>query len=173
MDRRHTEGTTGPSVLMGEITARLQEALGDVPIVCAVVERGDKLRVWSAPGADRRPSMTSLKDNPSIAAAIAEGRNIELTPEEARRFGVDRAIAVPFAGDAGAIGACCHVLLPKTRPVLWYWGYRGETTPWYPSLQLLRSDSDTDWGPFIAQVARMPLAPHMPPAQGRAEDRIT
>lgn len=45
---------------------------------------------------------------------------------------------------AGALGVPCLVLLPRTRPVLWYWGYRGERTPWYPSLRLLRNEHEDD-----------------------------
>lgn len=43
---------------------------------------------------------------------------------------------------AGAVGTPALVLLPRVRPILWYWGYRGEHTRWYPSLQLLRNNSD-------------------------------
>ncbi|MFZ5530813.1 MAG: hypothetical protein ACOY4U_07170, partial [Pseudomonadota bacterium] len=46
---------------------------------------------------------------------------------------------------AGALGIPCLVLLPKIRPVLWYWGYQGISTPWYPSLELLRNARDDDW----------------------------
>ncbi|MFZ5699096.1 MAG: tetratricopeptide repeat protein [Pseudomonadota bacterium] len=46
---------------------------------------------------------------------------------------------------AGALGITCLVLLPKIRPVLWYWGYQGTSTPWYPSLELLRNTCDDDW----------------------------
>lgn len=45
---------------------------------------------------------------------------------------------------AGALGVPCLVLLPRTRPVLWYWGYAGVHTPWYPSLSLLRNESEID-----------------------------
>lgn len=39
---------------------------------------------------------------------------------------------------AASQGAPCWVLLPETRGVPWYWGYRGETTPWYPSIRFFR-----------------------------------
>lgn len=56
---------------------------------------------------------------------------------------------------AGALGVPCLLLLPRTRPVLWYWGYRGERTPWYPSLHLLRNTSDDDRAALMAAAAAM------------------
>lgn len=55
---------------------------------------------------------------------------------------------------AGALGVPCYLLLPKTRPMLWYWGYRGERTPWYPSLHLLRNPREDNWQELMADVAR-------------------
>ncbi|MFP5441172.1 MAG: tetratricopeptide repeat protein [Gammaproteobacteria bacterium] len=56
---------------------------------------------------------------------------------------------------AGALGVPCLVLLPRTWPVLWYWGYRGERTPWYPSLRLLRNESDTDRRALLQRAATL------------------
>jgi tetratricopeptide (TPR) repeat protein len=53
---------------------------------------------------------------------------------------------------AGALGVPCWLLLPRTRPLLWYWGYRGERTPWYPSLRLWRNASETSWDDLLADV---------------------
>lgn len=53
---------------------------------------------------------------------------------------------------AGALGVPTLVLLPKIRPVLWYWGYRGTTTPWYPSLQLLRNTRDDEHALLLQQA---------------------
>lgn len=55
---------------------------------------------------------------------------------------------------AGALGVPCYLLLPKTRPMLWYWGYRGEHTPWYPSLRLLRNPQEDNWQELMEEVAR-------------------
>lgn len=54
---------------------------------------------------------------------------------------------------AGALGVPCLVLLPRTRPVLWYWGYRGERTPWYPSLRLLRNESEDERSELMQRAA--------------------
>lgn len=54
---------------------------------------------------------------------------------------------------AGALGIPCLVLLPKIRPVLWYWGYQGISTPWYPSLELLRNTCDNDWQALMNTAA--------------------
>lgn len=56
---------------------------------------------------------------------------------------------------AGALGVPCLVLLPRTWPVLWYWGYRGEQTPWYPSLRLLRNEDETDRRALMQRAADM------------------
>lgn len=68
---------------------------------------------------------------------------------------------------AGALGVPTLVLLPKTRPVLWYWGYRGERTPWYSSLQLLRNGSEHERAALLEQAAaRLSALPA--PAHGSA-----
>jgi len=54
---------------------------------------------------------------------------------------------------AGALGVPCWLLLPRTRPILWYWGYRGDTTPWYPSLRLLRNAQESNWVALLDQVS--------------------
>lgn len=63
---------------------------------------------------------------------------------------------------AGALDVPCLVLLPRTRPVLWYWGYRGERTPWYPSLRLLRNSREDDWQDLLAGVAAGIAAGELP-----------
>ncbi|MFZ5755782.1 MAG: tetratricopeptide repeat protein [Pseudomonadota bacterium] len=55
---------------------------------------------------------------------------------------------------AGACGAPGLVMLPKTRPVLWYWGYERDGTPWYPSLQLLRNTTENDWQDLVMQIGQ-------------------
>ena len=53
---------------------------------------------------------------------------------------VDRVISVSNSGVhmAGALGIPCDVLAPPGRGLLWYWGTEGETTPWYPSVRIVR-----------------------------------
>jgi tetratricopeptide (TPR) repeat protein len=46
---------------------------------------------------------------------------------------------------AGALGKPTWLLLHKGISPHWYWGRDGETTPWYPSLHLLRQAMDGDW----------------------------
>lgn len=54
---------------------------------------------------------------------------------------------------AGALGKPCWLLLPRQRPVIWYWGYRGERCVWYPSIRIFRNDSDNDWSGLFAGLA--------------------
>lgn len=48
---------------------------------------------------------------------------------------------------AGALGVAATVLVTRGIGRFWYWG-RGETTPWYPSLRIMRADSDR-WTPAL------------------------
>lgn len=54
---------------------------------------------------------------------------------------------------AGALGKPCWVILPRERPVIWYWGYSGERTPWYPATRIFRNPVDTDWTGLFARIA--------------------
>jgi len=54
---------------------------------------------------------------------------------------------------AGALGKPAWVLLHKGISPHWYWGRDGETTPWYPSLRLLRQSVDGDWHGLAERVA--------------------
>lgn len=54
---------------------------------------------------------------------------------------------------AGSLGVPCWVLLPRQRPVLWYWGYAGDSSPWYPSIRLLRNPQEGEWRTFLTGVA--------------------
>ncbi|HEY0833544.1 MAG TPA: tetratricopeptide repeat-containing glycosyltransferase family protein, partial [Azospirillum sp.] len=52
---------------------------------------------------------------------------------------------------AGALGRPGLVLMPRTP--LWFWFDRGEESPWYPSLRLVRQTRDGDWAGPIARLA--------------------
>jgi cytochrome c-type biogenesis protein CcmH/NrfG len=55
---------------------------------------------------------------------------------------------------AGAMGVPCWVILPRARPVIWYWGYAGSSTPWYPATVLFRNTTDADdWKGLIGTLA--------------------
>lgn len=53
---------------------------------------------------------------------------------------------------AGALGRPGLVLMPRTP--LWFWFDRGEESPWYPSLRLVRQTRDGDWAEPIGRLAR-------------------
>lgn len=59
---------------------------------------------------------------------------------------------------AGALGIPAWVLLPATRPVLWYWGYSGSTTHWYPGMHLWRCPGEDTWDELINAVSRELMA---------------
>jgi ADP-heptose:LPS heptosyltransferase len=53
---------------------------------------------------------------------------------------------------AGALGKRTYLLVPGQRFVLWYWGRTGTTTPWYPSIQILRGPPIEEWSSLAEQV---------------------
>jgi len=55
---------------------------------------------------------------------------------------------------AGALGLRALVLAPPGHGLHWYWGYEGESTPWYPSLGLVRRALGAPWSEQVAIVAR-------------------
>jgi len=64
---------------------------------------------------------------------------------------------------AGALGVPCHLILPRTRPVLWYWGYDGSSTPWYPSIRIHRNPREDGWREFAGMLAsELAVAVHTP-----------
>ncbi|HYD71568.1 MAG TPA: tetratricopeptide repeat-containing glycosyltransferase family protein, partial [Candidatus Binatia bacterium] len=54
---------------------------------------------------------------------------------------------------AGALGLKCLVLVPPTHGLHWYWGVEGATTPWYPTLSLVRRALGAPWDEQIAEAA--------------------
>lgn len=53
---------------------------------------------------------------------------------------------------AGALGEKAWVLLH--HPADWRWGMEGDSTPWYPSLQLYRQARMGDWGELVERVSQ-------------------
>lgn len=106
VSRQDSKDSTGTASLLEELTARLQEALGEVPVLCAVLESGERLRFWGSPTTGKRPPSSALAAYPAIAEALRTARPARLSPEEAARFGSDSGTVVPFSGDADGPGAC-------------------------------------------------------------------
>ena len=53
---------------------------------------------------------------------------------------------------AGAMGKPVHVLLPFSPD--WRWRAAGDTTPWYPTMRLLRQARPGDWRSIVERAAR-------------------
>ncbi len=54
---------------------------------------------------------------------------------------------------AGALGKPVRALIPGTRYSLWYWGYNGDRTPWYPTVKLFRGPARKPWLALAEDVA--------------------
>ncbi|TAL02466.1 MAG: tetratricopeptide repeat protein [Rhodospirillaceae bacterium] len=46
---------------------------------------------------------------------------------------------------AGALGVPTWVLVPLGGGKLWYWGITGDSTPWYPSISIIRQVNREEW----------------------------
>jgi hypothetical protein len=54
---------------------------------------------------------------------------------------------------AAALGKAVYTLIPGTRYALWYWGYDGARTPWYPGVRLYRGPQRKPWHALAQDVA--------------------
>lgn len=54
---------------------------------------------------------------------------------------------------AGAMGVRTWVMLQHVPD--WRWGLTGESTPWYPSMTLVRPKASRDWGSVVAKVVEL------------------
>lgn len=67
---------------------------------------------------------------------------------------------------AAALGIPTLVLLRQDWGQLWYWGDRGETTPWYPSARICRAALGASAGQLVGQAAPVLQAMLAPLRQG-------
>jgi len=56
---------------------------------------------------------------------------------------------------AGALGKPVLVLAPPARGLHWYWGLKGEMTPWYPSVRVVRRAVGASWESQVAEAAAL------------------
>ncbi len=55
---------------------------------------------------------------------------------------------------AAAVGVPTWVLVPASAGNLWYWGLKGERTPWYPNVRVIRQNKLGEWVTALAETAR-------------------
>lgn len=56
---------------------------------------------------------------------------------------------------AGALGKRTILLAPGGKFVLWYWGLDGASTPWYPSIEILRGPPRCSWAELTNKARGM------------------
>ena len=93
------------------------------------------------------------------------GVKIEHIPDLDLREDIDGVAALASACDlvitvsnttahiAGALGVPTWMLVAAGIGKFWYWGHQGPTTPWYPSVTLIRQKNQQDWSPELGDVA--------------------
>lgn len=69
---------------------------------------------------------------------------------------------------AGSLGIPTVLLLPEAPD--WRWQSQGNTSPWYPSLHLLRKPANTSWAAFISNSRPVVMAMLNKPDDGNTED---
>ena len=85
------------------------------------------------------PSIDQMRDLDGFAAQLAAMDHIV-------------SVSSTLVHLAGAMGLATHVLLAPARGLHWYWGLEGETTPWYPSLRLVRRGLGEAWREQVARA---------------------
>ncbi len=129
--------------------------------------KSTRLTDWAEMFGASKHLFVSLQHEPApedLDFASACGWNLHADPaaDQARDLdgfaaqvaAMDRVITVSntTAHMAGALGIKAAVLLPASRGLLGHWSGAGSSSPWYPSLTLLRQTQDSDWRPVIAHA---------------------
>lgn len=99
------------------------------------------------------------KSNWALIDDTAINQRVSLDDFAAQISAVDEVITVSntTAHMAGACGVKTSVLLPRARGLMWHWfdvkeGQSLTTSPWYPSVTLLRQQQDGAWADVIAKA---------------------
>lgn len=102
----------------------------------------DRAALKGACGVDilHDPEIDQLKDLDAFAAQVAAMDLVISTSNTTAHM-------------AAALGRPTWVLLHKGISPHWYWGLAGETTPWYPTMRLLRQAQAGDWRGLADRVA--------------------
>jgi Flp pilus assembly protein TadD len=112
------------------------------------------------PGAEEAPP-------PGMALHAPDPPLGDMADTAALVAGLDLVIAVDTAVAhlAGALGR--PVWLLNRFDTCWRWLETGETTPWYPSMRILRQPRPGAWEPVIAAAAAALASPEWPPPPPR------
>jgi tetratricopeptide (TPR) repeat protein len=90
-----------------------------------------------------------------VDAAIDQMRDLDAFAAQIAALDCVVTVSNTTAHLAGALGVPALVLVPPAQGLLWYWGARGETTPWYASVRLVRRGQDQTWADQLATAAAM------------------
>ncbi len=130
----------GNPAFAGRVTRDLDPALLpvvlDIPEISWVSLQQGEREPGAHPALHRLPPM---RDWAATAAVLAQLDGLVTTD-------------TGIAHLAGAMGVRTWLLLQHVPD--WRWGLTGDTTPWYPSLTLIRPDAPGDWGSVVRKLAR-------------------
>ncbi|MBR9972763.1 tetratricopeptide repeat protein [Magnetospirillum sulfuroxidans] len=106
---------------------------GDIDADLAAAEAATGVRVLRAVGID------IMNDLDGFAALVAAMDKVITTSNTTVHF-------------AGALGVQTHVLLPKARGRLWYYGVAGSSCRWYANHRLYRQSTQDGWDDVLDAV---------------------
>jgi len=98
----------------------------------------------------RERDRSALASWPDIVDTSTEQRGLADTAALVETLDAVLCVDTSIAHLAGALGRPAFVMLHKNCD--WRWGLTGDTTPWYPSVRLLRQQRAGDWTPVFAQA---------------------
>lgn len=116
------------------------------------------------------PAAQALQDTPWAVEPLWQ-RTSAIEDAAAAMLALDLVIAVDGmpAHLAGSLGRPTWLLLKHEAD--WRWGSAGGTTPWYPSIRLLRQPAPGDWAGLVDNVRRQLQALTAASGAGRLVER--
>jgi tetratricopeptide (TPR) repeat protein len=96
-------------------------------------------------------ALRGLADFIDLAPETSGARDLAETAEILTSLSGVVTVDTSVAHLAGAMGKACHVLM-AAHTIDWWTSRSGDSSPWYPSVRLIRQAGPGDWSSVIEQV---------------------